>query len=553
MIHVTTVVVNHLYRRQAAACRDSLGTVLRQAWTARLVRFGWGLGIGVAAKLLGARILEYPVFGLLGTNSLGFVTAAGLFGWPGLAGMAAAHLAFVARRGSSGVYLLWTTAAYVVAGALVYLTFRWVPRIGRGMPDLRSFQWYALASGLGSLLTSVAISAKFEPDTFVDSAAVWARSTVVSVWTFGPTLLMLGWWLFRPWLAPIPGEVEPEIRRRFSLIGGDRGGDRERVVGRPEPELGRSFFVGTLLIVAVTLLALTLSRVVPAAGFWLGLLYLFPLYWAARRHRLGGGLCGAAGVGIGFLVLQAVEEVRSGSLESQAQEVQIYAHLLIFLAVGILLGVAWDRETELLEKLAESNRRLRGDLQRVVKALTGAVEAKDLYTEGHLHRVSAFASEVGRRLGLDERDLELLQIASALHDIGKIGIPEHILNKPGCLDADERTVIERHPQIGARILENVDGLQAAAPLVLHHQERYDGRSDGQFPGYPAGLAGESIPLGARIIAVVDAFDAMTTDRAYRRARPVAEAVEVLRSERGRQFDPAVVDVFIELLVERPWT
>jgi HD-GYP domain-containing protein (c-di-GMP phosphodiesterase class II) len=166
--------------------------------------------------------------------------------------------------------------------------------------------------------------------------------------------------------------------------------------------------------------------------------------------------------------------------------------------------------------------------------------------------VSAFAHEVGRRLGLAERDLELLQIASALHDIGKIGIPEHVLNKPGRLDADERTVIERHPEIGARILENVDGLQSAAALVLHHQERYDGCRDSDFPGYPAGLAGEAIPLGARIIAVVDAFDAMTTDRAYRRARPVEAAVEVLRQERGRQFDPAVVKAFVELLAERPW-
>jgi HD-GYP domain-containing protein (c-di-GMP phosphodiesterase class II) len=113
-------------------------------------------------------------------------------------------------------------------------------------------------------------------------------------------------------------------------------------------------------------------------------------------------------------------------------------------------------------------------------------------------------------------------------------------------------VVERHPEIGARILENVEGLEGAAPLVRHHQERYDGRSDGEFPGYPRGIAGEAIPLGARIIAVVDAFDAMTTDRAYRRARPAARAADVLRDERGRQFDPRVVDVFLELLEERPW-
>ena len=204
----------------------------------------------------------------------------------------------------------------------------------------------------------------------------------------------------------------------------------------------------------------------------------------------------------------------------------------------MLLGGGPGARDRAARKLAESNRRLRGDLQRVVRALTGAVEAKDSYTEGHLQRVSAFAYEVGRRLGLGPADLELLQIASALHDIGKIGIPEHILNKPGRLDPAEREVIERHPEIGARILENVEGLEAAAPLVRFHQERWDGDGDGEFPGYPEGRAGDAIPLGARIIAVVDAFDAMTTDRAYRGRSPRGPAVEVLRPERGRQFDPA---------------
>jgi len=508
--------------------------------------------VGVVAKLLGAEILTYPVFALLGTTSLGFVTATALFGWEGLAGMALTHVVFALLRGSSVTYLVWSTGAYLVAGSLVYAVFRWVPGVGRGMPNLRSFQWYALASGLGSIVTSVVITARFEPDTFLETAAIWSRSTAVSVWTFGPTLLMAGWWFCRRWLAPIPGEVEPQPRRRFSLAAGE-GGTVARVVTRPEPDLVRSVVVGAGLIAGVTLIAVLVAEVVPMAGTWLGLFYLFPLYWAARRHRLGGGLCGAAGAGLAFLGIQSLEEARAGAPGSQAQEVQIYAYLLVFLAVGVLLGTARDRETDLLEKLSESNRRLRGDLQRVVRALTGAVEAKDLYTEGHLHRVSAFAHEVGRRLGLDDRDLELLQIASALHDIGKIGIPEHILNKPGCLDPQERTVIERHPQIGARILENVEGLESAAPLVLHHQERFDGCRDGEFPGYPAGLRGQAIPLGARIIAVVDAFDAMTTDRAYRRARPIQDAVDVLSKERGKQFDPAVVDAFLELLSERPWS
>ena len=112
--------------------------------------------------------------------------------------------------------------------------------------------------------------------------------------------------------------------------------------------------------------------------------------------------------------------------------------------------------------------------------------------------------------------------------------------------------MRRHPEIGARMLERLELLRAAAPLVLHHQERFDGNLGGQHPGYPQGIAGEKIPLGARIIAVVDAFDAMTTTRPYREALPPEEAAAVLRRERGHQFDPKVVDAFLDSLGERPW-
>jgi len=139
-----------------------------------------------------------------------------------------------------------------------------------------------------------------------------------------------------------------------------------------------------------------------------------------------------------------------------------------------------------------------------------------------------------------------------LHDVGKIGVPDQLLGKPGPLSEDEAEVMRRHPEIGARILRNIDVLRDVAPVILHHQERFDGVQEGEFPGYPAGLRGEEIPLGARIIAVVDAFDAMTTDRPYRQALVVQEAVAVLRAESGKQFDPLVVDTFLAVLDERPW-
>lgn len=519
--------------------------------TAPLVRGGWGLGAGVVAKVLGAWVQEYPVFALLGTTSLGFVASAALFGWPGLAGTAAAHVLYAVWRGSTFAYVVSSTLAYATAGALVYVVFRRVSGTGRSLADLRSFRWYAAASGFGAVLTSGVISVAFQAHRLPEILGVWARSTVVSVWVFGPPLLMAGWWFLRGWLVPIPGERRPAERRRYSLGDRDGGSGRVQIVERPEPALRRSLVVGAGLILGVTVLALAVGRAVEAAAYWLSLLYLFPLYWAAQRHRLAGGLVAAAGVSLAFMGVQSFEQSRLAA-PTQTEELQIYAQILVFLAVGVLLGAARNRETELLEELAAGNRRLRGDLQRVVRALTGAVRAKDLYTEGHLRRVSAFALEVGRRLGLGSGELELLQIASTLHDVGKIGIPEHILNKPAPLAPQERRIVERHPEIGARILEHVEGLEAAAPLVLHHQERFDGRRDERFPGYPAGLTGDAIPLGARIIAVVDAFDAMTTDRAYRKARSQERAAEILRAERGRQFDPRVVDVFLELLGQRSW-
>lgn len=524
---------------------------MTEVWASRSIRVGWGVGLGLAAKLLGAWGQSHPVFSLLGTTSLSFVVATALFGWAGLAGVSVAHVAIALARSDPPSYFLASTFAYAVGGVLVRLAFRRVSGIGRGMPNLRSFQVYALASGIGGLVSSTIVTGVRVPAEFGSMFGLWSRSTIVTLWIFGPPLLMVGQRLLTPWLDPVPCEVPPRRKRLFALAGPGH----DEVVARLEPQLSSSVVVGSALIAGVSLLAFSLSAAFDGAGYWVSLLFLLPILWAARRHRLAGGLFAAAAAGLAFMALEALEQSREAAAATPpgpAAGIQIYANLVIFLLVGLLLGQGYERETELLEKLAESNRRLRGDLQRVVRALTGAVEAKDLYTEGHLQRVSAYAIEVGRRLGLGERDLEMLQIASALHDIGKIGIPEHILNKPGPLSDDERQSVERHPEIGARILDSIAGLEDAAPLVRHHQERFDGRRDTVFPGYPDGIRRDQIPLGARIIAVVDAFDAMTTDRAYRTALPVAEAIDELRRERGLQFDPDVVDVFLRLIGERPW-
>jgi hypothetical protein len=519
-------------------------------WRSRAVQLVLGGGGGAVAKLLGAWIGGLPVFSILSVTSLAFVTGAGLFGWPGLAGVAAAHLVFAAARGSSPLYLLVTTLVYTLAGALVYGSFRRVPRVGRGMPDLRSFLVYGLAASAGAALTGTAISLAFAHNW--DDVALWVRSSQVTVLVFGPPVLIIGAHLPPRWLAFVPGEVAARKRPTFALTPVARRGEVPAVVRRPELDRVQSLVLGAGMILGVAALTLAVGGAVLASAYWVGLLYLVPIAWAARRHRLRGGLMAVGGAGLAFLAVEAAVAGRLSPEALRLHELGSYAYLLVFLAAGVLLGVGRERETDLLEHLFESNRRLRNDLRRVVRALSGAVEAKDLYTEGHLQRVSRAAVEVGRRLGLAEHELEHLRIASALHDIGKIGIPESLLNKPAPLDQVEREAMTRHPEIGSRILECVEGLEPAAALVLHHQERWDGRTDGTFPGYPAGLAGERIPLGARIIAVVDAFDAMTTDRPYRRAMSNEAAKAELCAESGRQFDPAVVTAFLAVLDERPW-
>ena len=170
---------------------------------------------------------------------------------------------------------------------------------------------------------------------------------------------------------------------------------------------------------------------------------------------------------------------------------------------------------------------------RAAASLAKAVDARDAYTGSHSERVSDLAARIATRLGVDREQIELTRLAASLHDLGKLAIPEEILRKPGPLSETERLVLERHPQIGYRMLESL-GVDPVADWVLHHHERWDGT------GYPDALGGEEIPLGARIIFVADAYDAMTSDRVYRGRLTDDEAVAELARCSGSQFDPDVV-------------
>jgi diguanylate cyclase (GGDEF)-like protein len=177
---------------------------------------------------------------------------------------------------------------------------------------------------------------------------------------------------------------------------------------------------------------------------------------------------------------------------------------------------------------------------RAAESLAKAVDERDAYTGSHSQRVGDYSARIARRLGADEPAVELTRLAGNLHDLGKLAIPEEVLRKPDTLSEAERLMLERHPQIGFRMLESL-GVQPVAEWVLHHHERWDGA------GYPNRLAGDQIPLGARIIFVADAYDAMTSDRAYRQAMPQRDALAELERCSGTQFDPTVVKALAEEL------
>ncbi len=176
--------------------------------------------------------------------------------------------------------------------------------------------------------------------------------------------------------------------------------------------------------------------------------------------------------------------------------------------------------------------------EAVLLSLSRTVEARDNYTEKHLYRVADRSVEVARRMGMTEREIESIRLGGLYHDLGKIAVPDRVLHKPAALDRAEYALIRRHPEAGAEIVRPLRAFDSPEQAILHHHERFDGT------GYPYGLRGEEIPLAARIVAVADSFDAMTTDRPYRAALGIDDALQRLDDGREEQWDPLVVDVFV---------
>ncbi len=195
---------------------------------------------------------------------------------------------------------------------------------------------------------------------------------------------------------------------------------------------------------------------------------------------------------------------------------------------------------ELILKLKELEEQQAASRNSLICALNQLLDLKDLNTGVHSTRLAEWALRVGRKIGMDDKDLAQLEVAALLHDIGKIGVPDSILRKPGKLTDEERALMNKHPEYGWSIMRLLPGMQTASLYILHHHESYDGS------GYPGGLKGEEIPIGSRIVSVIDAFDAMISNRCYRKGLPQEEAIRRLLASCSTQFDPHLVNTFLEL-------
>ena len=214
-------------------------------------------------------------------------------------------------------------------------------------------------------------------------------------------------------------------------------------------------------------------------------------------------------------------------------------HFIRNIAKSIAISVEIKK---LINGLEEKLKREKELTERIVKSLVRGIEIRDSYTRGHSERVAFFSKRIAEAMGLSEEEVNAIYIAGLLHDIGKIGIPDSILLKPGKLSKEEYEIIKFHPELSYELLKHIDVLKDSLPGIKYHHERWDGS------GYPEGLKGRNIPLQARILAIADSFDAMTSDRIYRRGIPKARAVTELRKQAGKHYDPEVVENALYILL-----
>ena len=236
-----------------------------------------------------------------------------------------------------------------------------------------------------------------------------------------------------------------------------------------------------------------------------------------------------------------LETIKKLDIQGYCEKSDKFDQLLLLIESGLKSVEQMNMIKQINEELADSKELLEKSYLESIEVLRRTVEVKDVYTRGHSDRVSEYSLLIGKKLNLPPEQMKTLKIGALFHDIAKIAIPDAILLKTDKLTDDEYSEIKNHPAIGAHILSNASIFADIIPIVKHHHERYDGK------GYPARLAGEDIPYLARIVAVADTFDAMTSRRSYRQALDFDYTMNEIERCKGTQFDPAIADVFLEIL------
>ena len=236
-----------------------------------------------------------------------------------------------------------------------------------------------------------------------------------------------------------------------------------------------------------------------------------------------------------------LETIKKLDIQGYCEKSNKFDQLLLLIESGMKSIEQMNEIKKINEELSDAKEQLEKAYLESIETLRYTVEAKDTYTKGHSDRVSEFACLIGKKMGLDDDELKKLKIGGLFHDIGKIGIPDSILLKESKLTNEEYSEIKHHPDIGAHILSNATIFKDIIPIVKHHHERYDGK------GYPSNLKGEEIPLLARITAVADSFDAMSSRRTYRDNLELKVIMDEIKKNEGTQFDPKVAEVFLDIL------
>ena len=228
-----------------------------------------------------------------------------------------------------------------------------------------------------------------------------------------------------------------------------------------------------------------------------------------------------------------LETIRRLDIQGYCEKSDKFDQLLLLIESGIKSIEQMNEIKRINKELSDTNEQLEKAYMESIETLRYTVEAKDPYTRGHSDRVSSYSVLIGEKLGLSDKDIRILRIGGLFHDIGKIGVPDAVLNKEGKLDDEEWEAMKKHPSIGAEILSKSRHLKELKYIVLCHHERFDGK------GYPLGLKGEEIPVGARIIAICDSIDAMTSNRSYRKAHDFDYCYQEIKNNLGKMYDPII--------------